>query len=501
MDSNVVLLMENIDKSFPGVKALKNASLELRKGEVHVLLGENGAGKSTLMKILGGVYTKDSGKIYLEGKETEISGVKDAKAKGISIIFQELNLIDHLTVAENIFIGNEYLQSKQLKVVDYKTMNKKTQEILKELDIDVKPNELVKNLSIGQKQMIEIAKSVSFDAKIIVMDEPTSSLTDKECEKLFQIVNKLKKQGVAIVYISHKLEEFKYIVDRITIMRDGEYVKTVDFKTTTEDELVKLMIGRDLGDRFSNEYVEKGEVAFKIENITSDKVRDVSFEVRAGEIVGLYGLMGSGRTETAMAVVGYDKIKSGKVYIENKEVKIKQPKDAVNAGIAYVSEDRRNLGVVVGFSVAQNINLSSMDKVSSSGIINENEEKEAANRFVKSLSIKTPNVFQKVKNLSGGNQQKVAIAKWLQRDSKVYIFDEPTRGIDIGSKAEIYKLIKDLAKNGHAIIVISSEMPEIIGLSDRVVVMNNGRVTGTVEKDVQDKKGVEEKIMKYAIAK
>lgn len=501
MESNIVLSMENITKSFPGVKALKNANLQLKKGEVHILLGENGAGKSTLMKILGGVYTKDSGNIYLEDKEIEITSVNEAKAKGISIIFQELNLIDHLTVAENIFIGNENLINKKLKILDYKTMNSKTENILKELDIEVKPNELVKNLSIGQKQMIEIAKSVSFDAKIIVMDEPTSSLTDKECDKLFKIVNKLKKQGVAIVYISHKFEEFKYIADRITIMRDGEYVKTVEFKNTSEDELVKLMIGRELGNRFSDERIEKGEIVFKAENITSDKINNVSFEVRAGEIVGLYGLMGSGRTETAMAIFGYDKIKSGKVHIENKEVKIRHPKDAVKAGIAYVSEDRRNLGVVVGFNVAENINLSSMDKISTSGVINENEEKKVAHKFIESLKIKTPNALQQVKNLSGGNQQKVAIAKWLQRNSKVYIFDEPTRGIDIGSKAEIYKLIKDLAKKGHAIILISSEMPEIIGLTDRIVVMSNSCVSGNVENDIQNKKDVEEKIMKYAIGK
>lgn len=493
---SVLLEMKNIHKEFPGVKALDNVQLELAAGEVHILLGENGAGKSTLMKILAGVYQADNGTIYLNGTKVEIRNTKDAQKHQIGIIFQEFNLIPHLSVAENIFFGR--MPRIFSSVVNRKKLFEDTEKILKELQLDISPKTLVKDLSVAEQQMVEIAKALSINSKILIMDEPTAALTEQEIDTLFDRIHALKSKGVGIIYISHRLEEFARIANRVTVMRDGKYVTTVEFEKTSIDSLINLMVGRPLEDKFPKDMtIEKGNEILKVEHLsTKEKLKEVSFSLNAGEILGISGLMGSGRTELARAIFGADPIKGGEIFIDGEKVKIKSPKEAIARGISYLSEDRKKNGVSLNLSIRENITMTDMKAVSVSGFINKKGEVNRAEEYIKMLNIKTPSIEQKVNFLSGGNQQKVIIAKWLHTKTKIFIFDEPTRGIDVGAKIEVYQVINRLAKEGNAVMMISSEMPEILGLSDRILVMNDGRCTAILDR----KEATQEKIMYYATA-
>lgn len=493
--SDKLLVMEGIDKSFPGVRALDHCRLELNAGEVLALVGENGAGKSTLMKILTGVYTKDAGRIIYKGEEVDISSTKVAQGLGISIIHQELNLAPHLTAAQNIFIGREFMGMGKL-FVDDKVANKKAQEIFDRMNLDLDPKVKVGTLTVAKQQMVEIAKALSFESSILIMDEPTAALTDTEIEELFKIIKDLKAKGVAIVYISHRMEELKKISDRITIMRDGCYVNTVNTKDVSLDEIISMMVGRTIyhNPRGSSKN-SKGEVVLEVKNLNRGKtIKDVSFKLHKGEILGFAGLMGAGRTEVARAIFGADKLESGKILIKGKEVKVRQPKDAVEHGVGYLSEDRKRYGLTISETVEENVSLACVEKFTKYGFTNFKTITQLTNDYINKLAIKTPSSRQIVKNLSGGNQQKVVIAKWLLKDCDVLIFDEPTRGIDIGVKSEIYNLLSELVQEGKSIIMISSELPEILRMSDRVIVMCEGRVTG--ELAIEDAN--QESIMKYA---
>lgn len=493
--SDKLLVMDGIDKSFPGVRALDHCRLELNAGEVLALVGENGAGKSTLMKILTGVYTKDAGRIIYKGEEVDISSTKVAQGLGISIIHQELNLAPHLTAAQNIFIGREFMGMGKL-FVDDKVANKKAQEIFDRMNLDLDPKVKVGTLTVAKQQMVEIAKALSFESSILIMDEPTAALTDTEIEELFKIIKDLKAEGVAIVYISHRMEELKKISDRITIMRDGCYVNTVNTKDVSLDEIISMMVGRTIyhNPRGSSKN-SKGEVVLEVKNLNRGKtIKDVSFKLHKGEILGFAGLMGAGRTEVARAIFGADKLESGKILIKGKEVKVRQPKDAVEHGVGYLSEDRKRYGLTISETVEENVSLASVEKFTKYGFTNFKTITQLTNDYINKLAIKTPSSRQIVKNLSGGNQQKVVIAKWLLKDCDVLIFDEPTRGIDIGAKSEIYNLLSELVQEGKSIIMISSELPEILRMSDRVIVMCEGRVTG--ELAIEDAN--QESIMKYA---
>lgn len=493
--SDKLLVMEGIDKSFPGVRALDHCRLELNAGEVLALVGENGAGKSTLMKILTGVYTKDAGRIIYKGEEVDISSTKVAQGLGISIIHQELNLAPHLTAAQNIFIGREFMGMGKL-FVDDKVANKKAQEIFDRMNLDLDPKVKVGTLTVAKQQMVEIAKALSFESSILIMDEPTAALTDTEIEELFKIIKDLKAKGVAIVYISHRMEELKKISDRITIMRDGCYVNTVNTKDVSLDEIISMMVGRTIyhNPRGSSKN-SKGEVVLEVKNLNRGKtIKDVSFKLHKGEILGFAGLMGAGRTEVARAIFGAHKLESGKILIKGKEVKVRQPKDAVEHGVGYLSEDRKRYGLTISETVEENVSLASVEKFTKYGFTNFKTITQLTNDYINKLAIKTPSSRQIVKNLSGGNQQKVVIAKWLLKDCDVLIFDEPTRGIDIGAKSEIYNLLSELVQEGKSIIMISSELPEILRMSDRVIVMCEGRVTG--ELAIEDAN--QESIMKYA---
>jgi ribose transport system ATP-binding protein len=493
---SVLLEMKNIHKAFPGVKALDNVQLNVRAGEVHILLGENGAGKSTLMKILAGVHQADKGTIHIEGKQVDIKSTKDAQKHGIGIIFQEFNLIPHLSVAENIFFGRvpRFLSS----IVNRKKLFEDTTRILNELQLDISPKTLVKDLGVAEQQMVEIAKALSINSKILIMDEPTAALTEQEIDKLFERIHNLKKKGVGIIYISHRLEEFARIADRVTIMRDGRYITTVDFDKSSIDELIGLMVGRSLEDKFPKDTtIKKGREILKVENLsTKDKLKKVSFSLQAGEVLGISGLMGSGRTELARAIFGADPISEGQIYIDGEKVKINSPREAIERGISYLSEDRKKNGVALNLSIRENITMANLKAIASGGVINQKHEINTAEEFIKNLNIKTPSMEQKVKFLSGGNQQKVIIAKWLHTKTKIFIFDEPTRGIDVGAKIEVYQLINKLAREGNAVIMISSEMPEILGLSDRILVMNEGKCTAILDR----KEATQEKVMYYATA-
>ncbi len=478
---DVILTMKGIDKSFPGVHALDHVDLEIRKGEVHALMGENGAGKSTLMKVLTGIYTKDSGSITFEGKEVEFSNPREAQANGIVIVHQELNMMNHLTVAQNIFIGREIMNGK---LINDAKMNEEAAKLFKQLNIDIDPTEKMGNLTVGKQQMCEIAKAISHEAKVIIFDEPSAALTEAEIEELFKIIRDLREKQLGIVYISHRMDEIKVITDRVTVMRDGGYVGTLITKDCTKDDIINMMVGRVIYEDPKTHSMVKPDapVVLKVENLNAGKmVQNVSFELHKGEILGFSGLMGAGRTETARALFGADPKDSGKIYINGKEVDIKNPMDAVKNGIGYLSEDRKRYGIVVGKSVAENTTMASMDDYMSGLFINKKKEKEIAEKYVESLKTKTPTVDQLVVNLSGGNQQKVVIAKWLVRDCDILIFDEPTRGIDVGAKSEIYTLMNELVAEGKSIIMISSEMTEILRMSDRIVVMCEGKKTAEID--------------------
>lgn len=495
MDQPLVV-MEGIEKSFPGVHALSQAQFELRPGEVHALVGENGAGKSTLMKILAGIYSKDDGRILFKGEDVSIPNPRTAQHLGISMIHQELNLMPHLTVAQNIFIGREPRQYVKF-MLDEQAINRQTMQYLESLHLKLNPRIKVSELTVATQQMVEIAKALSFDSDVLIMDEPTAALTESEIDELFRIIRDLRNRGVGVVYISHRLEELKRISDRITVMRDGCYVDTIPTEEATIDQIISLMVGRTIYEA-APEIPDNGhqEVILEVRNLNRSKVlKDINFSLKRGEIVGFAGLMGAGRTEVARAVFGADRIDSGEIYVQGKRVRIRHPGDAVRHGIGYLSEDRKRYGLTLGMDVQTNVVLASMYRfLGFLGIVNQTKISAAATRFVDMLSIRTPSLQQKTKNLSGGNQQKVVIAKWLTADTDVLIFDEPTRGIDVGAKSEIYKLLNDLTRQGKAIIMISSDLPEILRMSHRVIVMCEGRITG--ELDIAD--ATQEKIMAYA---
>ena len=479
---NDFLLMQHITKRFPGVLALDDVSLSVRKGEVHALLGENGAGKSTLMKILSGAYQKDEGDILIEGQPVQIRSSSDAKALGISIIYQELNLIEQLTVAENIFMGDPIMRNPAM--VNWQAMTRKAQDLLDELGIDINARSLIRNLGVAHKQMVEVAKALSIQSRILIMDEPTAPLTSREIDTLFATIRMLKARGVSIIYISHRLEEVKDICDRATIMRDGRNVAVVEVADTSIDEIIRYMVGRKLEEKFPKIHIPLGEELFRVENISAGKlVRDVSFSVKSGEILGIAGLVGAGRTETARAIFGMDKKLSGQVYVAGKPVTIERPLDAIRAGIGFVTEDRKEEGLVLTMNVGNNITLATLKEFMSMGKLNLSRERGMVKEYIGKLNIKTPSHLQIARNLSGGNQQKVVLAKWLLSKSRVFIFDEPTRGIDVGAKIEVYNIINELISSGAAVIMISSELPEIMGMSDRVAVMHQGRITGILPND------------------
>ena len=476
----VILTMKDIDKSFPGVHALDHVNFEVKRGEVHALMGENGAGKSTLMKVLTGIYTKDSGTITFEGKETEFHNTREAQDAGVVIVHQELNMLGHLTVAQNIFIGREF--KKGVKIDD-KRMNEEAKKLFDRLHIDIDPSDTMSDLTVGKQQMCEIAKAISHEAKVIIFDEPSAALTESEIEELFKIIRDLREQDLGIVYISHRMDEIKVITDRVTVMRDGTYVGTLITKDSTKDDIINMMVGRVIYEDPKTESMVAPDapVVLKVDHLNAGKmVQDVSFELRKGEILGFSGLMGAGRTETARAIFGADPKESGDIYINGEKVTINSPQDAVRCGIGYLSEDRKRYGIVVQKTVAENSTMACLENFMSGIFINKKKEKKVAQDYVESLATKTPSVDQLVVNLSGGNQQKVVIAKWLINDCDILIFDEPTRGIDVGAKNEIYKLMNKLASEGKSIIMISSEMTEILRMSDRIVVMCEGRKTGEV---------------------
>ncbi|WP_078681991.1 MULTISPECIES: sugar ABC transporter ATP-binding protein [Clostridium] len=485
--------MKNISKKFPGVYALKNAHFELNEGEVHALLGENGAGKSTLMKILGGIYSVDEGEIYIQGKKADIKSVKDAQAYGISIIHQELVLVPYMTVAENIYLGREV--TGKTGFIDKAAMIEKAQKLLDSFEVKIKADSLISRLTVAQQQMVEIIKAISFNAKIIVMDEPTSSLTEKEVKFLFDTIKNLKSHGVGIVYISHRMNELFEISDRVTVMRDGEYIGTKITKDTSNDELIAMMVGRELTSYYTRDYNEPGDIILEVKNLNRKSVlKNINFSVRKGEIVGFAGLMGAGRSEVMRAIFGLDPIDSGEILIDGQKVNIKEPNDAMKNGIALVPENRKEEGLFLIQSVKFNITLKILDKFIKFIKVNKKVENDITNKYIDELSIKTPTSNQLIGNLSGGNQQKVVIAKWLATEPKILILDEPTRGVDVAAKAEIYSIMNKLASAGVSIIMISSELPEIINMSDRVLVMCNGTITGSLNRN----EFTQEKIMYYA---
>lgn len=474
-NSETVLDMLDIDKLFTGVHALKKCSLNLRKGEINALVGENGAGKSTLMKILTGIYQRDSGDIIYNGKKVNFKNPRESQLAGISIVHQELNLMNHLTVAQNIFIGRE---SKGF-FTNENEINEKAKKIFSEMKININPTEMVGNLTVGKQQMIEIAKSISHDCNVLILDEPSAALTDKEIDELFVIMSHLKESGVSIIYISHRMDEIFKISDRVTIMRDGEFVGVLNTAETSMEEIVSKMVGRIIYEqpKSKSNVLDNAPVVLSAKNLNSHVVKDVSFDLKKGEILGFAGLMGAGRTEVARLIFGADKMISGKIEVNGIPINFKTPEDAVGAGIGYLSEDRKRFGLAVGLSIADNSVLACLKDYTKLFLLNRKKIEKVTNEYIKKINIKTPSVQALVKNLSGGNQQKVVIAKWLIRNSNILIFDEPTRGIDVGAKNEIYKIMNQLVKEGKSIIMISSELPEVLRMSDRIVVMCEGRLT------------------------
>ncbi len=493
--NEVILQMKDIEKRFSGVHALKSVQLELRAGEVLALMGENGAGKSTLMKVLCGIHQRDGGEILLFGKPVRFNNIAESQKAGISIIHQELNMMNHLTVAQNIFIGREAMRGGFY--INDKKMEDDARALFDRIGVNIDPTVKLGTLTVGKQQMVEIAKAVSHDSKLLILDEPTAALTQLEVEELFSIMNDLRQKGIGMIYISHRMDEINRISDRVTVMRDGEYVGTVNTKETTKDEIVKMMVGRVIyGDRKEKNMVpEDAETVLEVKNLCSgNTIKNVSFKLKRGEILGFSGLMGAGRTEVARAIYGADKFDSGEIYVNGKKVDIRTPHEAVKHGICYLSEDRKQYGLLLIKSVAENTALSSIDKYTKFGWINDRKIREDAEVVNKALRTKTPSMDQLLKNLSGGNQQKVIIARWLMKNSDIFIFDEPTRGIDVGAKSEMYELMEKLVKGGKSVIMISSELAEIQRLSDRVIVMCEGRKTA--ELDIQD--ADQEVIMKYA---
>ncbi|MFC0274466.1 sugar ABC transporter ATP-binding protein [Metabacillus herbersteinensis] len=497
-----VLNMEGISKTFSGVKVLNNVRIELYPGEVHALMGENGAGKSTFMKILAGIHSPDSdgGTIYLKGQPISWKDPVDARNKGISVIHQELNLSANLTISENILMGSIFPRNR-LKMIKWDEVHERAQKVLDSMGSSLNPRQLVSTLSVAQQQMIEIARALSFKAQVLIMDEPTASLTDKEITKLFQIIDDLKKQGVAIVYISHRMDEIFKISNRFTVLRDGEWITSGPIEETNPKHLVKLMVGRDLKDLFNRTKASETTISsrttpvLELKNVSDNTlVKDVSFKIYPGEIVGLAGLVGAGRTELVRALFGVSELKSGEIYVNGKSVNIKSPIDAIANGIAHVPESRKEQGLFLSMSVKENILMAELKKHCKSGIVSWKQVNGSADQFIKDLNIKIASPEQQVSNLSGGNQQKVVIAKWLSISPKVLLLDEPTRGVDIGAKTEIHKIVSKLADEGLAVLMISSELPEVLGVSDRILVMSEGRLTGELSRE----EATQEKIMHLA---
>ncbi len=482
--NDVLLEATGITKSFPGVRALDGVNITVRRGRLNALLGENGAGKSTMMNILAGVFPPDTGTVVLEGRPASFKNTREAQAAGISIIFQELNLVQELSIAENIFIGREPLN--RFGLVDFSRMNAAAAALLKELELDADPRTLVSQLKVGAQQVVEIAKAISFNSRVIIMDEPTSAITDHEIEMLFRQIRRLKQNGVGIIYITHKLDELPEIADDITVFRDGKYVGTKPFGEVTRDEMIRMMVGRELSDLFPKTPAKPGDVVLRAKNISLPHaeragdfaVNDVSFEVRRGEVLGIFGLMGAGRTELLQTIFGlHPKTSTGEIEIEGQRVKINSPRDAIAARLALAPEDRKAEGVVLGLSVAHNTTLSCLSKIERMGFLQPKLERELVGNYVSRLRVKTPSIDQAIVNLSGGNQQKVVLAKWLATEPKVLLLDEPTRGIDINAKKEIYALIDELAQGGLGVVMVSSELPEILGIADRIIVLCEGRKT------------------------
>ena len=488
-----IVELENICKSFPGVKALDNVHFHLKAGEVMALLGENGAGKSTLMKVLSGVHNKDSGTMKIFGQEIDNMNPKRAQELGVAIIHQELNMCQHLTVAENMFLGRE--RRKGLKL-SQKEMNAEAARVLKSLDIELDPTTMVGSLQVSKQQMVEIAKALSTNARILIMDEPTSALTSKEIDELFRIIRRLRAEGKGIVYISHRLEELQHIVDRVTIMRDGHYITEGNFADMDMSYIIANMVGREIKEKFPRVHCEKGKKIFEVKHLNAGRmVRDVSFASYEGEILGFAGLMGAGRTETTRAIFGVDPKESGEIWLDGKDIKIKNPMDAIRQGVVLAPEDRKKDGLCVKLSIRSNIELPNLDIACNKlGVVNRKKVTEMVQTAKQNFSIKMPNDEIDAGSLSGGNQQKVVVGKWLARESRVVIFDEPTRGIDVAAKVEIYNLMNDLKKQGISVIFVSSEMPEVLGIADRIIVMCDGRITG--EMMVQD--ATQEKILELA---
>ena len=476
MSEQFLLEMKGVCKSFPGVKALQNVSLQLRAGEVHALLGENGAGKSTLIKVLGGIYIAEEGEIYIEGKKVNINSVNDSHENGVAIIHQELVLVPYMTVAENIFLGREHGKGK---LINKESMIREAQTLLDQYEMNIDAETLIKDLTIAQQQMVEIVKAISFNSKILVMDEPTSSISDKEVGFLFETMRTLTKKGVGIIYISHKMSELEEICDRVTVMRDGEYVGTKVVKETCKVELVAMMVGRELTNYYTRDFQKPGEVILKCENIADGKMaRGASFELRKGEIIGFAGLVGAGRSEVMKCIFGLTKGSTGDIYVEGKKVEIKSPIAALNYGIGRVPESRKTECLYKVQSVKFNSTIEVLEQFIKVGRVDQDKEEAITQKYIDMMATKTPSQEQVIGNLSGGNQQKVMIGRWLATDPKILILDEPTRGVDVGAKSEIYAIMNELAKQGMSIIMISSELPEILNMSDRIYVMREGKIRG-----------------------
>ena len=482
MATEYLLEMENITKTFPGVKALDNVEMKVRKGTVHAFMGENGAGKSTLMKCLMGIYIPDGGTITFKGEKLELKTATDALNAGLSMIHQELSPVLHRSVAENIWLGREPVKGP-LRLVDHKKMNEMTRELLKNLELDIDPTVHMSELTVGRMQMVEIAKATSYNASLIVMDEPTSAITEKEVEHLFKIINKLRAQGVAIIYITHKMDEVFKIADDITVLRDGQFIGRMPASELNDDSLISLMVGRELSEVFPKTHVPIGDVKLEVKNMTKEGMfKNVSFTARKGEILGVAGLMGAGRTEVMETLFGVNKKDSGEVYIDGKKVEINSPADAIGNKIALLTEDRKGTGCYLVLSVEDNMYMASIDKFVKGGFLDKKSIREECEEYRKKLTVKTSTLDEKIGNLSGGNQQKALIARWLMTHPDILILDEPTRGIDVGAKSEIHKLMCKLAGEGKTVIMISSELPEVLGMADRIMVMHEGEVTGIVDR-------------------
>ena len=486
----LLLRMSQITKKYPGVTALDNVDFELERGEVHVLIGENGAGKSTLMKVLSGAEVKNSGKIFLEDKEVSISNPIDAQKLGIVMIYQELNLVPQLSVGENIFLGRE--PKKKNGLIDWNKLYDESIKYLSKLSSDINPKKKVETLSVAEQQIVEVAKALSYNAKIIIMDEPTAALTTKEVAELFKVIKWLKSQNIGIIYISHRMEEIYEVGDRITILRDGKFVHCCKLNEITREEIIHKMVGRELDKEFPKKFFQKGREILRVENLSRKGVIDnISFSLYQGELLGFSGLVGAGRTELARLIFGADKKSSGKIYLEGKEVEINSPADAIKNGIALLTEDRNKQGLILDMSIAQNVTLSNLAGIMKGLFIDKKKEKDVVTEYSNDLNIRTPSIYQITRNLSGGNRQKVVLARWLFTNSKVVIFDEPTRGIDVGAKYEIYNLINNLLEKGIAVIMISSELPELLGMCDKIAVMHQGKIKGFLD----HKDATQEKIM------